>query len=479
MAQIENCLTAINAEQFAEKCCSSCMNRIKSIRKSYVKNHWQTAVLSAAVAFAITACNQPQQTNGSKQPAPSKADTTTKIAIKPEPSPLTLPVLDALFYEKDFAASLKTDLGLSTVQIEKLKAAAHASLSNLSEDGVDTASFRTATQDYQDKINAIIGEDKSQQLLQLVTQRYSKGVEGLAPTQPNFVPKDTRIVVNAPAFRMDLFQDGKLLKTYRVGIGYPEFPLPAGMRRADTIIFNPTWTPPDEPWVRGKFAPGRKVSAGSEINPLGLIKIPIGMPSLIHGGKEPEKIGNFASHGCVGLTNTQVKDFTPLLAQLGGSSLSADSIHLLLQHKTKTRSLRLPNPVPIDLRYETIVAGDSTLHIYRDVYERGTNTLDNAKAILATAGVKYDQLSEQEKGDLDQALDEMNRDPKGKAIADDLAPAKRGVAASKQTRSKAGKITSHIRGDKEAQVTITALKGKGYPDPVALSDPKPAKHSSR
>ena len=66
---------------------------------------------------------------------------------------------------------------------------------------------------------------------------------------PNAIPTDTRVVVNIPAFRMDLFQDGSLVKSYQIGIGYPEFPLPQGLRKAQTIIFNPTWTPPDSPWV--------------------------------------------------------------------------------------------------------------------------------------------------------------------------------------------------------------------------------------
>ena len=83
---------------------------------------------------------------------------------------------------------------------------------------------------------------------------------------PNAVPKDTRIVVNIPAFRMDVFKEGALVKSYKVGIGYPEYPLPRGLRKAETIIFNPTWTPPNEPWVRN---PGVVVPAGSKGNPLG------------------------------------------------------------------------------------------------------------------------------------------------------------------------------------------------------------------
>jgi hypothetical protein len=63
---------------------------------------------------------------------------------------------------------------------------------------------------------------------------------------------------------MDLFQDGSLVKSYKVGIGYPEFPLPQGLRKAQQIIFNPTWTPPDSPWV----AKMKNVTAGETFEPV-------------------------------------------------------------------------------------------------------------------------------------------------------------------------------------------------------------------
>ena len=80
-----------------------------------------------------------------------------------------------------------------------------------------------------------------------MNERWSggDGVPSAANVTPAGLPQDTRVVVNAPAFRMDVFEDGRLIKSYRIGIGYPEFPLPKGLRKADTIIFNPTWTPPD------------------------------------------------------------------------------------------------------------------------------------------------------------------------------------------------------------------------------------------
>lgn len=425
----------------------------------------------AAKPADTTAKTNPSSDSNQAQQASTPPDTTAKPNT--DQQALTLPVLDALFYEPDFVKELKARLGLPAGKIARLKTAAHASIRELGEDGsLDTASAREASERYQRRVRTVIGAHKAQELLQLVNERYSKGVEGLAPTKPNFMPKDTRIVVNIPAYRMDVFEKGNLVRTHKVSIGYPEFPLPVGMRRADTVIFNPAWTPPDEPWVRGKFAPGRKVSAASKINPLGVIKIPIGMPSLIHGGKPLEKIGRFGSHGCVGLTNKQVLDLAPIILRLGQSDLSAEAIRSLEKHKNQTKGVKLPIPVPVDLRYETIVAENSGLRIYRDVYERGTNTLENVKAVLAVYNVKYEQLSSEEQNQLGAALDEMNRDAHGKEIAagDNQAPSKDGVPASKLKRAKKGKVTSKVKGHTDVLVPLAALQGKGYPAPVMLDD---------
>src|SRR5947208_9251012 len=176
---------------------------------------------------------------------------------------------------------------------------------------------------------------------------------------PNAVPSDTRIVVNIPAFRMDVFREGTLLKSYKIGIGYQLFPLPTGFRKAETIIFNPTWTQPNESWASD---PGLVVPAGDKGNPLGPIKIPIGGANLIHGGKPLAKIGTFASHGCVGLTNEQVKDFAKILAQASHTDLTEETMSAYLKKRTKTRTVKLDHLVPVELRYETIVFEDGRLH---------------------------------------------------------------------------------------------------------------------
>jgi hypothetical protein len=306
-------------------------------------------------------------------------------------------------------------------------------------------------------------------LSRLVAARYSSGdIDALFPSQPNSVPADTRIVVNAPAFRMDVFRDGKILKTYKIGIGYPEFPLPTGMRRAESIIFNPTWTPPDEPWVKGKVKAGKKVAAGSKLNPLGPIKIPIGLPSLIHGGKQVARLGNFASHGCVGLTDKQVQDVTSLLAELSGTPLSADSILSFEKNKTKTKTVKLTRAIPVELRYETIVVENGSIHIYRDVYEHGTNTVENARSVLAVYGIKFESLTAQEKAALEQALAQMNSDAQGNEVVSIKTDTSMSTA-DKPEQSRSGKVTKNVIGSKELTIPVSALHGKGYPPPANLS----------
>jgi hypothetical protein len=289
---------------------------------------------------------------------------------------------------------------------------------------------------------------------------------------------------------MDVFQDGKLLKTYRVGIGYPEFPLPTGMRKADTVIFNPTWTPPDEPWVKGKVKPGQKVEAGSKLNPLGPIKIPIGLPSLIHGGKDPSRLGGFASHGCVGLTNAQVQDFSLVLAQVSGAQLTPEDVKNYEMQKTETKNFKLGNAVPVELRYETIVVEDGKLKIFRDVYERGTNTVENLRRVLDANGVAFDSLNEKERQSIIQALNDMNKDAQGNSIVENVETAAYGSgtantsnannsnssnansnfnSSNKNANSDGGKVTRNIKGKKESVIQLSQLQGKGYPAPVALS----------
>lgn len=449
-------------------------------------------VIILVVAVALGACaaqrSESLEVGSVETPAPPTPPSPTATAPPDSRAstnylPVTLPALDALFADAGFVADLKNRLGLSDGQIERLRAAAREDASQLRESD-EYAGRADETERYgAQTIKRIIGEEKAAQLAALVRERWGGADEAgknvLPPIEQNAVPDDTRIIVNAPAYRMDVFENGRLIKSYKVGIGYPEFPLPTGLRQAKQIIFNPTWTPPNEPWVASsnKVKAGQKIEAGSKLNPLGVAKIPIGLPSLIHGGKAEVKIGGFASHGCVGLTDKQMVEFSKLLAYLGEAELTDEQVKQFQRNPTETKRIELPHPVPVELRYETIVIEDGKLHIYRDVYERGTNTEENLRRVLEAHGVKLEDLREAERQQAMDALNAMGRNARGQEVQTD-APTLAGSPAPLPAKREAkkptsGKVTRQVKGEKDIVVEVAALQGKqGYPASVALDAPR-------
>ena len=451
--------------------------KILDLKKFYV-------LILVGVLIDFTGCAPRENTTTVNTNVNSVPDNTTvnTNSVKPPENkqatmamPVTLPVLDAMFADEQFAAELKSKLQLTDEQINRLKEVSGSAVRDLNEDDSEDngGSTRASSERAGNEIRQIIGEDKANQLFELVRTRWQGGAENAANNTtgatPGAVPTDTRIVVNAPAYRMDVFQNGKLVKTYKVGIGYPEFPLPSGMRKAETIIFNPTWTPPDEPWVKGKFQPGKKVEAGSKLNPLGLIKIPIGLPSLIHGGKSPARLGTFASHGCVGLTDSQIKDFSLELAKLSGTELKLEDIGNYGKNKSETKNVKLQKPVPVELRYETIVVENGVLKIFRDVYERGTNTEENLRRVLDVYGVSLDSLDAADRDKILQGLKQMANDALGNPVDQNTSAnmnSNANSAKNQNSNSNRDKVTKNIKGKKEVTFQLAQLQGKGYPAPV-------------
>jgi lipoprotein-anchoring transpeptidase ErfK/SrfK len=430
--------------------------------------------------------------NVAVSPAPSVSPSPTAVSSA---ASVTLPVLDALFSDDPFKEQLKSKLALTDDQVAQLQKIAGEEVSRLRELNAEgSAAGQSDLTESQaagsreraaEAIRGAIGEQKAGELLAFARDYWvaggqpaeagSTGTEPAAlPTVPNSVPNDTRIVVNIPAYRMDVFKDGSLVKSYKIGIGYPAFPLPTGLRKAQSIIFNPTWTPPDEPWVAKmkNVTVGEKVAAGSKLNPLGPIKIPIGLPSLIHGGKPPAKLGTFASHGCVGLTNAQVQDFAKLLAQVAGSEITEAALKSYSADKEKTKVVKLERAVPVELRYETIVVEDGKLHIYRDVYDQDTNTEENLRAVLEANGVKLEDLNEAERTQVLEALNAMSRHPVPSETATKSADAVASASPTANTNGaeKPAKKPETARAkkpigknQKEVVIELAALSGKGYP----------------
>jgi len=456
-----------------------------------MKRSWRCLLmLTACLTFSGCVVERPNQPNNNlASPLPSATVSPSPAASATSSTQsLTLPVLDAFFADESFAGTLKTRLQLTDEQVTKLKDLAHSETAKLNEEnaGREERESSTARAAASEKIGALIGPEKTEKLAELVGELWNGPADEAAgktaqPTtsnsreaaKPNSVPKDSRIVVNIPAYRMDVFDAGRLIKSYKIGIGYPEFPLPIGLRKASVIIVNPSWTPPDEPWVAKMkdVAAGQKVAAGSKLNPLGPIKIPIGGPSLIHGGKSPAKLGTFASHGCVGLTTPQIQDFAKVLAQVGGAELTDAELADYARNKTETKQVKLERSMPVELRYETIMVEDGKLHIYRDVYDQETNTEENLRAVLEANGVRLEDLTESERTQARDAIAQMSGksgDGPGPKASPTANPSARSFSAAERKANAGKKTTAVTKNQKEVVIEIAALQGKGYPAPVAF-----------
>lgn len=438
--------------------------------------------IAAVAGCAIEPASNSNSVTAVGSPSPITASPSAdKVSMA---IPVTLGVLDALLADDAFKSNLKSKVDLTDDQIAQLRKVAAEEVAKLRESTTEetNGTAEQSRQRAEESIRGIIGEQKAAALLDLAREYWAKGgenkehpAEAAVAAGPNAVPKDTRVVVNIPAYRMDVFENGSLVKSYKIGIGYPAFPLPTGLRKAESIIFNPTWTPPDEPWVAKmrNVSVGERVPAGSKLNPLGPIKIPIGSPSLIHGGKSPAKLGTFASHGCVGLTSPQVQDFSRVLAQVAGNEISDAAFKSYSADRTKTKVHKLSQAVPVELRYETIVVEDGRLHIYRDVYDQDTNTEENLRAVLQAHGASLDDFSEAEREQVLVALNAMSSHPKKTAAASKStsapSPASTGNANNKQVVAEAKPSAKPIgKNQKEVVIEVTALKGRGYPTAVNL-----------
>lgn len=179
---------------------------------------------------------------------------------------------------------------------------------------------------------------------------------------------DREVVINLPAFRLYLYENGVRLREYPIAIGsVVEQQTVLGTTRIINRVVNPTYYPRDW-WAREGVEP---IPPG-ENNPVGTRWLGLDIPHYgIHGTNDPSSIGKPASAGCIRMYNHDVEELTELV-RIG---------------------------TPVHIIYRTVIVerdpyfGDWRLRVYKDLYERGTNTLDAALAELEGAGVPLDGVS--------------------------------------------------------------------------------------
>jgi hypothetical protein len=213
----------------------------------------------------------------------------------------------------------------------------------------------------------------------------------------DFVPNepDIRLTLNVPSFRLTLWQNGKEVKSYFIGVGLKEHPIYIGDREAREIIWNPAWIPPPSDWVlemKG-VSPGEVIKASDPRNPLGKMKIPLGGHYLIHQARGMADVGNLVSHGCVRMPRPDLYDLADKIIAARNAPVSHKRI-AAAKRSLKMLVVRLDEPVPVDINYDTLVVEDGVLHIYPDVYDRGTNRTAQLRAELQAANIDVSNLKD-------------------------------------------------------------------------------------
>lgn len=104
---------------------------------------------------------------------------------------------------------------------------------------------------------------------------------------------------------------GKLIGFYPATIGSEEMPAPKGTWKVRAVAFHPTYTyDPSRLTYKPEGAPdGKAVVQAGPNNPVGAVWIALDKPTYgIHGAPRPEEVGKVFSHGCVRLTNWDVRE---------------------------------------------------------------------------------------------------------------------------------------------------------------------------
>lgn len=134
-------------------------------------------------------------------------------------------------------------------------------------------------------------------VLLVASAANAQGQGALTPQQSadHRVPSERRVVVSIPDRKLALVENGRIAKIFRVAVGAPESPTPAGEFRIVQRLVRPTY-----------YAPGVIIPAGPQ-NPLGPRWIGLNLKSYgIHGTNQPRSIGRNESHGCIRMRNRDV-----------------------------------------------------------------------------------------------------------------------------------------------------------------------------
>jgi lipoprotein-anchoring transpeptidase ErfK/SrfK len=114
------------------------------------------------------------------------------------------------------------------------------------------------------------------------------------------------VTVSRDGKQARMFRRGKLVKTYSVAVGSPEYPTPTGQFVVQSMQKNPAWNVPQSEWA-GELA-GETIPGGDPRNPLVARWIGFNGSVGFHGTASSGSLGTAASHGCIRMAPADVID---------------------------------------------------------------------------------------------------------------------------------------------------------------------------
>lgn len=119
----------------------------------------------------------------------------------------------------------------------------------------------------------------------------------------------TVLVANRSTFKLTLYKNLKVSKTYGISVGKAGHDTPAGQYTIGNKDPNPAWHVPQSDWA-GDLA-GKVIPAGDPANPIKARWMGIYDGVGIHGTSDDASIGTNASHGCLRMHVPDVIDLFP------------------------------------------------------------------------------------------------------------------------------------------------------------------------
>ncbi|HEX9110420.1 MAG TPA: L,D-transpeptidase [Terriglobales bacterium] len=123
------------------------------------------------------------------------------------------------------------------------------------------------------------------------------------PKAPEFAKSTVRwVLVSIPDRKLALFENGKVVRVYRVAVGKTSTPSPAGEFKIVNRVTNPTY-----------YHKGQVIAAGKG-NPVGSRWMGLSAKGYgIHGTNQPNSIGKAASMGCIRVGKKDLEELFALV----------------------------------------------------------------------------------------------------------------------------------------------------------------------